>query len=94
MCPPNVRSAAAKLRDIKNNPTKNRNNNPKNNPKTAKKNKLALRAANLQAVQDDPTLDKTLKMSTSTSVSVSVVTDGDWVVVSALLTHWTNCLLT
>jgi len=33
--------------------------------------KLALRAKNLQTVQDDPTLNETLKMSPGTSASVS-----------------------
>ena len=73
VCPPNVRRAVKKRYDIKHNPTKNRNNNPKNNPKTAKKIKLALRAANLKTVQDDPSLDQTLKMSTGTIASVSVL---------------------
>ena len=73
VCPPNVRSAAAKRNDA----TKNLKNNLKNNLKSNKKKKLALRAANLRAVQDDPTIHQTLKMSTGTSVSVSVLTDGD-----------------
>jgi len=93
-----VRSASARRRDIKYNPKKNPKNNPKNNPinnpKSNKKKKLALRATNLQAVQDDPTILQTHKMSTGTSASVSVLTYGDWVVVPALLTHWTHCLLT
>jgi len=93
-----VQSAAAKRRNIKhnpkNNPKNNPRNNPKNNPKSNNKKKLALRAANLQAVQDDPTILQTLKMTTGTSASVSVLTDGDWVIVPALLTHWTHCLLT
>jgi len=68
-----VRSAAAKRNDA----TKNLKNNLKNNLKSNKKKKLALRAANLRAVQDDPTIHQTLKMSTGTSASVSVLTDGD-----------------
>ena len=84
MCKPNVRSAAVKRRDIKHNPNKNFKHNPKNNPlnnpKNNKKRKLALRAANLQAVRDDPSLNQTLKMSTGTSASVS-----DW-------THTTHSL--
>ena len=59
VCPPNVRSAASKRYNFK------------QNPKNSEKRKLALRAANLQAVQDDPTLNQTLKMSTGTSASVS-----------------------
>ena len=73
VCPPNVRSAAAKRNDA----TKNLKNNLKNNLKSNKKKKLPLRAANLRAVQDDPTIHQTLKMSTGTSASVSVLTDGD-----------------
>jgi len=67
----------------KNNPVNNPKNNPVNNPKNwakysaknnAKRNKkikLARLAKNLQAVQDDPTLDATLKMTPGTSASVS-----------------------
>ena len=102
VCPPNVRSAAAKRYNVKHRPTKNLKNNPKNNlknniknnPKSNKKKKLALRAANLQAVQDDPSIHQTLKMSTGTSASVSILTDSDWIVVPALFTHWTHYLLT
>ena len=61
--------------NLKNNPLNNPKNNPKtnakNNPVNSKKRKLALRAANLQAVLDDPTLNDTLSMSAGTSVSVS-----------------------
>jgi len=84
-CPRNVRSAAKKRYAIKHSPKINLKNNPKNNPKSANKKKLALRAANLKTVQDDPNLDQTLKMSTGTSASVSV-----------LPAHWTHmtCSLT
>jgi len=84
-CPRNVRSAAKKRYDIKNSLKKNLKYNPKNNPKSAKKEKLALRAANLKTVQDDPSLNQTLKMTTGTSASVSV-----------LPAHWTHmtCSLT
>ena len=80
VCKPNVRSASAKRRALKHAPNKNFKNNPKNNPKYNKKRKLTLRAANLKEVQDDPTLNLTLKMSTGTSASVS-----DW-------THMTHSL--
>ena len=46
---------------------KNTKTNPKNNPKNSEKKKLALRAVNLQAVIDDPSLDQTLIMSPGTS---------------------------
>jgi len=67
VCPPNFYSAALKDYNFKHNPARNLINNPKN----SEKRKLALRAANLQAVRDDPTLNHTLKMSTGTSASVS-----------------------
>jgi len=84
-CPRNVRSAAKKRYLIMHTPKINLKNNPKNNPKSAKKKQLTLRAANLKTVQDDPSLDHTLKMSTGTSASVSV-----------LPAHWTHmtCSLT
>ena len=75
VCPRNVHSAAKKRHNFKHNPTRNLIynpiNNPKNNAKNNKKKQLALRAANLQAVRDDSTLDKTLKMTTGMSASVS-----------------------
>jgi len=73
-CARNVQSAAKKRLNLKhnpkNNPIRNPVNNPKNNPKNNKKKQLALRAANLQAVLDDPTLDKTLTMTTGMSARV------------------------
>ena len=66
----NVYSAAAKLRFDKNNAKYNAKNNAKNNPINSKKRKLDLLAKNLQTVQDDATLDDTLKMTAGTSASV------------------------
>ena len=75
VCKKNVYSAVSKLTIAKhngaNNPKNNAKNNPKNNPKNnaknnpinSKKRKLALLAKNLQMVQDDPTLEDTLKMT-------------------------------
>jgi len=65
-----VYSAAAKLRFDKNNAKYNAKNNAKNNPINSKKRKLDLLAKNLQTVQDDATLDDTLKMTAGTSASV------------------------
>jgi len=63
LCTPNVTSAAKARGNLKHNPKNNRINNPINNlkknwinnPINALKKKRALRAANLQAVRDDPT---------------------------------------
>ena len=66
VCKKNVHSAATKLRWKK----KNTKNNPISNPISSKKRKLDLLAKNLQAVQDDATLDDTLKMTAGTSASV------------------------
>ena len=67
VCPRNVTTAATKRYNLNIRPAKtlihNTLNNPKNNPVSSKKRKLALRAANLQAVLDDPTLNDTLSMS-------------------------------
>ena len=71
LCPRNVTSAAHARRNLK--------HNPKNNPINVLEIKLALRAANLQAVRDDPTILETQKMSPGTSASVSVLTDVDCV---------------
>ena len=62
VCKPNVRRASDKLRADK--------HNPKSNPIHNKKRKLDLLANNLQMVQDDATLDDTLKMTAGTSASV------------------------
>jgi len=74
VCKKNVYSAAAKLRADKQNATNNTKNNAKNNPKnnpiSSKKRKLELLATNLQRVQDDKTLNDTLKMTPGTSASV------------------------
>ena len=74
VCKKNVYSAAAKLRADKQNATNNTKNNAKNNPKnnpiSSKKRKLELLATNLQRVQDDKTLNDTLKMTPGTIASV------------------------
>jgi len=75
VCPRNVKSSATKLYNLNIRPARNLINNPKNNPKNnpvnSKQRKNSLRAANIQAVLDDPTLNATLKMSAGTSTSVS-----------------------
>ena len=70
VCPRNVNSAATKRYNLNLRPARNLKNNPTNNSKNSKKRKLALRAANLQAVLDDPTLNDTLTMSAGTSACV------------------------
>ena len=83
LCPRNVSSAAHarsnRKHNPKNSPINNPIKNPINNPINNLKKKRALRAANLQAVKDDPAILKTQKMSPGTSVSVSVLSDVDWV---------------
>jgi len=75
VCPKNVSSAAQMRYNFKHKAARNLINNPKNNPKNnpqnSEKRKLALRAANLQTVLDDPSLNQTLKMSPGASASVS-----------------------
>jgi len=91
VCPRNEASAARKAYNLKHNPAKSLINNPKNsaknNAKASKKRKLALRAANLQAVIDDPTLNQTLKMSPGTSASVSDCTHKTHLFTQRHLTH-------
>jgi len=74
-CPPNVISAATKRYNKNRRPARNLIHNPlshpKTNPKNNEKRKLTLRATNLQAVLDDPTLNDTLTMSAGTSAFVS-----------------------
>jgi hypothetical protein len=70
VCKKNVYSAATKRHWTTQNATNNPKNNPKNNPINCKKRKLALSAKNLLMVQDDATLDDTLKMTAGTSASV------------------------
>ena len=83
VCPRNVTSAAQARCNLKhnpiNNPINNSINNRINNPINNLKKKHALRAANLQAVRDDPAILETKKISPGTSASVSVLTDVDWV---------------
>ena len=63
VCKKNVYSARFKQQNQANNPK----TNLKNNPISSKKRKLALLAKNLQTVQDDTTLEDTLKMTAGTS---------------------------
>jgi len=77
-CPRNVRSAAQTRRKSEQNLTSNSSHNIINNPKNNLIRKRALRTANLQIVQDDPTILDTKKMSAGMSASVSVPTDNDW----------------
>jgi len=75
VCKKNERKAAVKIRADKCNATgnakynakNNLKNNLKNNPISSKKRKLDLLAKNLQTVQDDPTLEDTVKMTAGTS---------------------------
>jgi len=75
LCTRNVQSAAQERRNPKNNPK----NNLKNDPKNSLARKLALRAANLQTVIDDPSISTTQMMSSGTRASVSILTDVDLV---------------
>jgi len=73
-----VTSAAKARGNLKHNPKNNRINNPINspinNPKKTLKKKRALRAANLQAVRDDPTILETQKMSPGTALNTRIKT--------------------
>ena len=66
LCPRNVTSTVKAHHNLKNNPKHNRIK------------KRDLRDANLQIVQDDPSILGTKKMSAGISASVSVPTDDDW----------------